>query len=526
MLGGSSEASLISKGGFQELDAVSLLTPHTKFATRPTSRDPAVIVAAIRNAYRIAWYGRPGPTFVDLPTELIMEATTSSRKPAAVPSPSTVLPPPKGAGDIALIKSAAELLKSASAPLVIVGKGAAYARAEQQIRGFVSAHNLPFLPTPMAKGIVPDSHPLNTSSARSTALKHADVILLLGARLNWILHFGEAPKYRPDVRIIQIDISSEELGRANSLGQPSLGIVGDVGRVVDQLHRELGADWEANSQAQTSAAAPAPSPSSYLSLISTATSRNQAKSRMLAHKPTGKGGLLTYERTYHVIKSQLDTLSPPEQGGVVYVSEGANTMDISRSSFPLEHPRQRLDAGTHATMGVGMGYAIAAWAAYNLPQRKKKIVALEGDSAFGFSGMEIETMARHKMDVMLVVMNNSGIYKGDATEGKVWEDMQTQTARNDTRREGGNTRRKGLRSTSLLYETRYEKMADMVGGRGWLVRTEEELAKATKEAFLEKEKVCLLNVIIDPGLNSAAQFGWMESKEKHAGTVTGMESKL
>ncbi|KAJ9615835.1 hypothetical protein H2200_001912 [Cladophialophora chaetospira] len=526
MLGGSSESSLVTKGGFQEMDAIALLTPHTKLAARPTSREPAIIVAAIRNAYRSAWYGRPGPTFVDLPTELIMEPSAPSRKSASSNPPMTVSPPPKPVGDAGLISAAAKTLKSASAPLVIVGKGAAFARAEQQIRNLISAHNVPFLPTPMGKGIVPDSHPLNTSSARSAALKHADVILLLGARLNWILHFGEAPKYRPDVKIIQVDISPEELGRVNSLGQPSLGIVGDIGIVVDQLHRELGQEWKAIPQGSIRPSPSARSSSSYVSLLSAGAAKNEARSQFLANTPTASGAQLTYERTYHIIKSQLDALSPPEQGQVVYVSEGANTMDISRSCFPLELPRRRLDAGTWGTMGVGMGYAIAAWAAYNLPQRRKKIVALEGDSAFGFSAMEIETMARHKMDVMIVVMNNSGIYKGDAVEGERWEELQRQTTRNDTSISGqagsGKKVRKGLRSTSLLHETRYEKMADMVGGRGWLVRTEEELATATKEAFQEKAKVCVLNVIIDPGLNSAAQFGWMDQKEKHAGG----ESKL
>ncbi|OAP63274.1 hypothetical protein AYL99_02501 [Fonsecaea erecta] len=527
VLGGSSESGLATKGGFQEMDAIALLTPHTKRAIRPTSADPSTVVAAIRNAYRVAWYARP-----------------SGRR-LIPPSPSWR--PPNRPPDPALVVEAARLLKSASAPLVIVGKGAAYARAENSIRSLVATHHLPFLPTPMGKGIVPDSHPLNTSSARSAALKHADVVLLLGARLNWILHFGEAPKYRPDVKIIQVDISPEELGRANSLGQPSLSIFGDIGSVVDQLHRELGQGWKAfpSNTFRSSSLLSSPKPS-YLSLLAASAAKNEQKSIRLATTPTTPNALLTYERAYHIIKSQLHALSPPQDGGIVYVSEGANTMDISRSVFPLEHPRQRLDAGTYATMGVGMGYAIAAWAAHNIapPRRattrklnKKKIVALEGDSAFGFSGMEIETMARHKMDVLIIVMNNSGIYKGDAADETGWREKQAQTAADDTKIAASTTTsttnknvagaRKGLRSTSLLYETRYECLADMVGGRGWLVRTEDELAEATRQAFLETEKVCVLNVIIDPGLNSAASFGWMETKEKHGGGGGGGgESKL
>ncbi|OCT49224.1 2-hydroxyacyl-CoA lyase 1 [Cladophialophora carrionii] len=556
VLGGSSESSLSTKGGFQEMDAVALLTPQTKFATRPTSRDPPTIVAAIRNAYRIAWYGRPGPTFVDLPTEMIMEPVIAAARSAATShSPIVVSPPPKPAGDPDLVRSAARLLRSASSPLVIVGKGAAYSRAEHSICNLVQTHHLPFLPTPMGKGIIPDSHPLNTSSARSTALKNADVILLLGARLNWILHFGEAPKYRPDVKIIQVDISAEELGRTNRLGQPSLSIFGDIGLVVDQLHHELGVEWKALPHATVrhplSPSAQSPS-SPYVTLLSKTASKNEARSHRLAHTPTPPGGHLTYERTYHILKSTLDALSPPEAGEIVYVSEGANTMDISRSAFPLERPRQRLDAGTYATMGVGMGYAIAAWTAHNLApghrhqlggMKPKKIIALEGDSAFGFSAMEVETMARHNMDVMIVVMNNSGIYKGDALTRAAWTELQRQTTSRDTQAGAGagaedvqaeedvvvveeekkTPRKKGLRSTSLLYETRYEKMADMVGGKGWFIRTEDEMAHAVRAAFVERGKVCVLNVIIDPGLNSAAQFGWMDQKDKHGG---GGTSKL
>lgn len=510
----------MTKGGFQELDAVALLTPHTKTAIRPSSRQPTAIVAAIRTAYRIAWYGRPGPTFVDLPTDLIMEPSPMDRK---VDKPVvSVSPPPKPAASPDLITSATRLIQASSAPLVIIGKGAAYARAESTIRSLISKHHLPFLPTPMGKGVVPDSHALNTSSARSAALKNADLLLLLGARPNWILHFGQAPKYRPDVKIIQVDISPEELGRANSQGEPALSMFGDIGLVVDQLRAELD-DWKAFPDSQIAANPTTISPS-YLNTLARSAARNSAKAIQAAEKTTPIGSPLTYQRAYHIIKSTFDGLSPPSQGEVVYVSEGANTMDISRSSFPLEQPRQRLDAGTWGTMGVGLGYAIGAWSAYNLPSRTKKIIALEGDSALGFSGMEIETMARHRMDIVIIVMNNSGIYKGDATSATQWKEMQDRTSSSGTNMSKPRDRVKSLRSTSLLYETRYEHLAEMVGGKGFFVRSEQELERAVREAFQEKEKVpCVLNVIIDPGINMDASFGWLEAKEKHGGEA---QSKL
>jgi 2-hydroxyacyl-CoA lyase 1 len=208
---------------------------------------------------------------------------------------------------------------------------------------------------------------------------------------------------------------------------------------------------------------------------------------------------MPFERAYAIIKSTLHSLSNPSQGDIVYISEGANAMDISRSAFPLEHPRTKLDAGTYATMGVGMGYAIAAFAAYNFPspegsaggKGRKKIVCIEGDSAFGFSGMEVETMARFQMDVLIFVMNNSGLYRGDTDSGEKWEERRRNTVQGTTR-EG-----KGLTAWSLGYETKYQKIAEMAGGIGFEVRNEEELKRATEEGYKAKVPV-VVNVIVDP----------------------------
>ncbi|KAF2104387.1 hypothetical protein NA57DRAFT_62952 [Rhizodiscina lignyota] len=496
-LGGASERDLDTKGAFQEMKTVPLLTPHTKSAVRPSSNQPDVIVDAIYNAYRICAFGRPGPTFVDLPADLIMNAQPEGTKarPRAM-----IQAPPRPAAEQDLIVKASNLLKSAKAPLVIVGKGAALARAEGPINDLIASANLPFLPTPMGKGVVPDSSPLNTSSARSAALKEADVVLLLGGRLNWILHYGAAPKFRSDVKIIQVDISAEALGHTNSAGHPSLSILADIAVAVQQLNTAL-RGWN-----------------SYAGKLSTAAARNEQKNRVLELSPTESGAHMTYQRVYYIIRSVFNSFSTSSKGtndSVVLVSEGAATMDISRSSFPLSLPRHRLDAGTYATMGVGMGYAIAAWAAYNYPHpedsgnaQRKKIVAVEGDSAFGFSGMEIETMARCGMDVLIIVMNNSGIYHGDAKTANEWDEMRKQTLAGGQ----GIKKNKRLSATSLTYNTRYEKMAEMVDGRGWFVQTEAELENAVREAYQERQKVCLVNVVVEPGLDNPVNFAW-ESKQ-------------
>lgn len=296
-----------------------------------------------------------------------------------------------------------------------------------------------------------------------------------------ILHFGEEPKYSPTVRIIQVDISAEELGKNG--GDPALAIMGDINIVTSQLLFAL-QGWQYNTS------------SAYIKSLKASTAQNEATAAKAAKVDKIP---MTYGKTFDVIKETLHKLSSPEDGGIVYVSEGANTMDISRSVFPLEHPRLRLDAGTYATMGVGLGYAIAAHCAYNIasPEAysgpktgRKKIVCIEGDSAFGFSMAEVETMARYGMDILIFVVNNGGIYHGDSVDADTFLMKQRNTMEGS--KEGG------LRSSSLGWEVGYEKVAEMCGGKGYLVHTPEELARATEEGFAAKVPV-VVNVIIEGG---------------------------
>ena len=333
----------------------------------------------------------------------------------------------------------------------------------------------------MAKGVVPDSNTNNVSAARSTALKEADVVLVLGAKLNWVLSFGLPPKWNAAVKIIQVDMCADELGKNG--GHPSLSLVGDVALVVDQILSQLGG-WRWQGQS-----------SPFYRTLHAAKSKNEDKA---AKKASVSKVPMTYEKVFDTIKKTLDSLSVPEDGDIVYVSEGANAMDISRSIFTMEHPRTRLDAGTYATMGVGPAYAIAAYAAYNFPQAegsagsrgRKKIVAIEGDSAFGFSAMEVETMGRYKMDILIFVINNSGLYRGDADTPDKWQERQKVTIA------GGTAESKGLSALSLGYETDYQMMAEMAGGIGIVVRTPEELKHATEKGYNARVPV-VVNVLVD-----------------------------
>lgn len=435
-----------------------MLSPHVKVALRPSSVER--IPASIRQAYRTAWQGRPGTGFVDLPADLLQSIFSSST--IALPRP--LATPTYPFPDDAKIAKIAVLLKSASAPLIVIGKGSAYARAEQPIRQLIDTARLPFLPSPMGKGVVPDSHPCNVSSARSAALRHTDVCLVLGARLNWILHFGEAPKWNPNARIIQVDIDPDAIGQ--NAGDVELGVIADVGTFVQRLLPHLGT-WQY------------PSKTPFQEQLRKFRAVHESQIAVAAGIKTEP---LKFEHAYHVIRTVLDSLSPPSDGGVVYVAEGARTMDTSRLWFFQEQPRLRLDAGTHGTMGISFGYAIAAWEAYNglnaeasSDKSGKKVVGIVGDSATGFSGMEIETMARCGMDCLIFVMNNGGVYHGHADSEAEY------LAQQEASKSGRGAQ--GLRSWSLGYETRYDMFADAVGGKGYLVRTSEELRSAAEEGF-------------------------------------------
>lgn len=347
---------------------------------------------------------------------------------------------------------------------------AAYARAEKEIRELVEKTKAPFLPTPMGKGVLPDTHPLCVSAARSKALKGADVVLLIGARLNWILHYGSTPRWSKDVRFIQIDIAPEELGNNQ---QNTVPLLGDIQLVVSQLSNAI--DSLPNIT------------SSFVFSLTNNVKRNVEKNKQYAFAGSDSS-VLTYQTTFSVMKRIL-----PEDD-IVYVSEGANTMDIGRSFFDVNEPRHRLDAGTGATMGVGMGYAIAAQCYYG---DSKRVVSIVGDSAFGFSAMELETAIRSRLPLLIVVINNNGIYHG-------LDDDEYQSSQIDGT----------LPTTALSPDTRYDMISEACGGKGWLVKNRVELAAAVREALAAKDQTCVINVLITPGGRTKLDFAWMQKGDK------------
>ena len=453
LIGGASPVYQNGMGGFQEERQVELAAPYCKYAhaVEHVHRIPYYVNQAIRHSL----YGRPGPVYLDFPDDIIRGECDEDE----VIEAATVPEPPRTQADPDAVEAALSALESAERPLVVVGKGMAWSRAEDEIREFIERTQLPFLNSPMGKGTMPDDDPLSVGAARSTALREADLVFLMGARLNWIMHYGLPPRFNKDVRIIQLDIEPEEIG-ANVPAEVAL--VGDGKAVVGQLNRALdNRQWFY------------PSETPWRAVL-----QEKAQANMEAVQPMIDDDSVP-TNYYRAFKDIVDWL--PHDA--IIIGEGANTMDIGRTQMPNRLARHRLDAGTYGTMGVGLGFAVAA--AVTNPD--KPIVSVQGDSAFGFTGMELETMVRYNLPVKMIVLNNGGI------GGGVHPLKEGQT----------------LPPGNLTYGARYEGMLEALGGKGFYVEDPKDLRAALDEAMAYNGPT-LINVPLNPRAGrKPQQFGWL-----------------
>src|SRR4030095_9416611 len=330
LISGSSEREVVDlqQGDYEEMDQLAIAKPLCKAAFRVLHAQDIGI--GLARAIRAAVSGRPGGVYLDLPAKLfgqVMDAEAGKKSLVKVIDPAPAqIPAPEA------VKRALDVLKSGKRPLIILGKGGAYAQADDDIRALVEKTGIPFLPMSMAKGLLPDTHAQCAGAARSTVLKESDVVMLIGARLNWLLShgkgktWGDAPK-----RFIQIDIEPKEMDSNVEIAAP---VVGDIGSCVSALLDGMGANWPA-------------APADWINAVKTKREENVAKMapRFMNNKsPMDYHGALGALRT--IIKERPDT---------VLVNEGANTLDLARGAIDMYKPRKRLDVGTWGVMGVGMG---------------------------------------------------------------------------------------------------------------------------------------------------------------------------
>ena len=446
LMSGSSEREIVDlqQGDYEEMDQLAIAKPLCKAAYRVLRAEDIGIGMA--RAIRAAVSGRPGGVYLDLPAKIlpqVMDAEAGAKSLVKViDAAPRQLPAPES------IERALEVLKKAQRPLIILGKGAAYAQADDDIRALVEKSGMPYLPMSMAKGLLPDTHPQSASAARSLVLKESDVVMLIGARLNWLLSHGKGKTWGDQPKkFVQVDIEPKEMDSNVKIVAP---VVGDIGSCVQALLAGMGEHWTAP-------------PAAWIDAIST-----QVETNVSRMAPRLQNTQMPMD--YHGALGALRTIIK-ERPEAILVNEGANTLDFARSIIDMYKPRKRLDVGTWGIMGIGMGTAIAAAVETGNP-----VLAIEGDSAFGFSGMEIETICRYNLPVCVVVFNNGGIYRGTGVNPTGGSDVAT---------------------TVFVKDARYDKMMEAFGGVGVHVTSPEALSRAVNAA-MDSGKPTLVNAVIDP----------------------------
>ena len=451
LISGSSEREIVDlqQGDYEEMDQLAIAKPHAKAAFRVLHAEDIGI--GVARAIRAAVSGRPGGVYLDLPAKLFPQSIEAEAGKQSLIKVVDAAPRQIPAADA--VKRAVDLLRSAKKPLIILGKGAAYAQADDDIRALVERSGIPYLPMAMAKGLLPDTHEQSASAARSYVLPEADVVMLIGARLNWLLSHGKgktwggkSSKAWGGQKFVQIDISPQEADSNVRIDAP---VVGDIGSCVSALLSAMGSNW------------PKP-PAEWTDAISERRTKNVAKmAESLAKNPSP----MNYHSALNVVRDIVK--ANPD---AILVNEGANALDFTRSIVDMYKPRKRLDVGTWGIMGIGMGYSVAAAVISG-----EQVIAVEGDSAFGFSGMECETICRYNLPVCVVIMNNNGVYRGDEV--------------NPT----------GGRDPSPLVfvkGARYEMLMQAFGGVGATANTPAELRSAMEEA-IRSRRPTLINAVID-----------------------------
>lgn len=441
----------LDQGTYEGLDQLNVAKPLVKAAYRVNK--PEDIPTAVVRAYRAAVSGRPGGVYLDVTTPCLGAIMNSADADKLFYEPVDLCPAMPPAPEA--VDRAAAMIAGAKKPAIIIGKGAAYARVEDRLKKLVETYNIPYLPMSMGKGVLPDNGPLSATACRSTIMEEADVVILAGARLNWLLSRGHG-KWSPDTKFVQLDIEPTEIDCNRAIAAP---VVGDLASSLDAILAKLegtkmSADptWVPSLQAQT-----------------------KEKNAKFAERLTANANVLPMDHW-----TALGAIKPimAANPDVILVNEGANTLDDTRDTLDMTLPRHRIDCATWAIMGMGMGSAIGAAVATG-----KSVVAIEGDSAFGFSGMDFSTACRFNLPLTVVIFNNGGIYNGVGVNMSGDGDPAP---------------------TTLDVRARYDKMGDAFGATTYYVTTPQELTQALTEAIASK-KTCLIDVQL--GADSGKESG-------------------
>ena len=432
VLGGRAPSMRWGQGSLQEIDHIPFVTPVTKLAR--TAGSTAEIVALVDQALAACLRPPTGPAFVDFPLDQVfMEAAAPDGDPEPVPS----LP----AADVT---RAAELLRSAERPAIMAGTGLYWGHGEGALRRICEELHLPVFLNGLARGCLPADHPRFFSRARGTALKRADVALVIGAPMDFRLGFGAS--FGVGTKIVIVGAAPP----ANPHPR----------EVADDLYGEIGPTLDALREA----AAGGPDRSEWLRSLRNVEDESRAAEREQLRDDRAP---LHPMRVYQELGRLLER-------DTIVIGDGGDFVSYAGRLVETYEPGCWMDPGPYGCLGSGPGYSIAA--AVARPDRR--VVLLLGDGAFGFSGLEFDTMVRHELPVVAVVANN-GIW---ALEKHPMESIYGYSV-----------------AAELRSETRYDLIVEALGGHGELVRMPGELAPALERAFASG-KPALVNVLTDPSV--------------------------
>ena len=436
ILGGASAVHEISRESFQEVDQVGVLDPLVKYSHRTTmaARYPEIVSTAFRQSLA----GRPGPVYVDCGADVLYEEIEEED---AI-RPSRAARRTRPAAEPGAVKETVDMLSQAERPLIFAGGGAFFSGAAPELEQFIDITRTPFYTAPMSRGLVPEDHVVSFQGARSTAMREADFVLVVGTRLNWMMQYGQ--RFHRDAKIVQIDIDPGELGHNRSI---DLGIVGDAKAVMAQMLDEAQArEGEFADRLE----------SEWIVHLREDNDRRAAQMAPLLNSD---------QRPIHPLRLCKEIREFLDRDAIVSV-DGNEILHFGRQSIPTHVPGHRLNSGITGTMGVGLPYGIGA----KIAKPDAQVLVLHGDGSMGMNAMEIDTAVRHNIQVVTVISNNAG-----------W------TARTPDHRKPGRE----------LGFTSFDEMAVALGGYGEKVEDPDDIKPALDRAY-SSGKPAVINVIVEP----------------------------
>jgi acetolactate synthase-1/2/3 large subunit len=426
-------------GAMQDLDQIEVMRPVTKWSRSvyQTNR----ICEYMTSAFRQSQSGRPGPVFLEIPIDIV-DGQSHIEQVVWCKGYRTDHRP---FGDPLAIEKAAGLLSGAQRPVIIAGGGVWWSGAGEELRAFVEATHIPFYSRNMARGIIPDDHPLS-GGMFPAGLTQADVALILGTKLDWTIAYGRPPIFHPEVKVIQVDIEQEEIGKNRPV---EVGIPGDVRAVLAQLGQALRGKYKA--------------PESWAATV---------KAMMGGVRTQFAGDVRKTGSPVHPARlaQEVREFLPRDAALVI---DGGDIAVFANVLLDAYSPGSLMWVGGFGHLGVGVPYANAA----KLAQPERTVALLTGDGSFGLSLMELDTAVRHRIPIVCVVANDGGW--GQIRRGQIAK--------------YGKDRVVG----SQLGNRPYHKMVEAMGGYGELVERAEDIKGALERAFKSGLPACI-NVITDP----------------------------